>query len=94
MIENLDPTHGVVIGGEYRRGGAGLFDVEDPATRQVIASVADGDARDATAAVDAAAAAFDGWRALAPRVRSEILRTAHTLMLRENGGRLVADRPY
>ncbi|MFC0529395.1 NAD-dependent succinate-semialdehyde dehydrogenase [Phytohabitans kaempferiae] len=83
MIDTLDPARGVVIGGRYRRGGAGLFEVEDPATGRVVASVADGDAADAADAVTAAATAFDGWRAWAPRRRSETLQLAHALMLRD-----------
>lgn len=79
----VDYTQGVIVGGEPRHGGSGLFDVEDPADRRVIAAVADGDVDDATAAVDAAAAAFPAWAALAPRARSEILARTHALMLRD-----------
>ena len=56
------------------------FDVFDPATGGVIASVADGSVGDAIAAVDAAAAAGPAWAATAPRARSEILRAAFELM--------------
>jgi succinate-semialdehyde dehydrogenase/glutarate-semialdehyde dehydrogenase len=56
------------------------FDVLDPATGDVIASVADGSVDDAIAAVDAAAAAGPSWAATAPRARSEILRSAFELM--------------
>ncbi|MCW2851232.1 MAG: succinate semialdehyde dehydrogenase [Nocardioides sp.] len=56
------------------------FDVHDPATGEVIASVADGSVDDAIAAVDAAAAAAEAWAATAPRERSEILRRAFELM--------------
>ncbi|WP_073260068.1 NAD-dependent succinate-semialdehyde dehydrogenase [Cryptosporangium aurantiacum] len=83
LVDALDPTRALIVGGEHRRGGAGLFDVEDPADRRVIAAVADADRRDAIAAVDAAQAAFAGWRALPPRSRSEILHRAHALMLRD-----------
>ncbi|GAA0239793.1 NAD-dependent succinate-semialdehyde dehydrogenase [Cryptosporangium japonicum] len=83
LIDVLDPSRGLLIGGERRRGGSGRFDVQDPASGRVVASVADADVADATAAVDAAAAAFDGWAALAPRARSEILARTHALMLRD-----------
>lgn len=53
------------------------FAVRDPATTEVVAVVPDGDAADATAAVDAAAAAFPAWSATAPRVRAEVLRRAY-----------------
>lgn len=58
----------------------GRFDVLDPATGQVLASVADGTVDDAMAAVDAAAAAADAWAAAPPRERSEVLRRAFELM--------------
>jgi succinate-semialdehyde dehydrogenase/glutarate-semialdehyde dehydrogenase len=56
------------------------FDVLDPATGDVIASVADGSVSDSLAAVDAASAAGPDWAATAPRKRSEILRRAFELM--------------
>jgi succinate-semialdehyde dehydrogenase/glutarate-semialdehyde dehydrogenase len=58
----------------------GRFDVLDPATGAVLATVADGTVEDALAAVDAAAEAAAGWAATAPRERSEILRRAFELM--------------
>ena len=69
------------IGGkQVPASDASRFDVHDPATGDVIASVADGSVADALAAVDAAAAAADAWAATAPRERSEILRRAFELM--------------
>ena len=62
------------------------FVVEDPATLEPIATVADQDAHDAVRAVDAAEAAAVNWAAAAPRVRSEILRRAFELILRERDG--------
>ena len=56
------------------------FDVLDPATGRVVASVADGGVEDAIAAVDAADAAAAGWAATAPRARAEVLRKAFELM--------------
>ena len=58
----------------------GRFDVLDPASGEVIASVADGTADDAIAAVDAAEQAAAEWAATAPRQRGEILRKAFELM--------------
>jgi succinate-semialdehyde dehydrogenase / glutarate-semialdehyde dehydrogenase len=54
--------------------------VRDPATGDVLASVADGGEDDALAAVDAAAQAGPAWRATAPRARGEVLRRAFELM--------------
>ncbi|HWE55286.1 MAG TPA: NAD-dependent succinate-semialdehyde dehydrogenase [Acidimicrobiales bacterium] len=56
-------------------GGATLA-VEDPATGEVIAEVADGSSEDALAALAAAHGAQREWAATAPRARSEILRRA------------------
>ncbi|HEV2000851.1 MAG TPA: aldehyde dehydrogenase family protein, partial [Xanthobacteraceae bacterium] len=58
------------------------FDVIDPATEKVIASVASASIADAKAAVDAAAAAFDGWAAKKPRERGEVLRKSYELIMR------------
>jgi succinate-semialdehyde dehydrogenase/glutarate-semialdehyde dehydrogenase len=74
------PT-GVLVGGEWRdAGGGGRFPVADPATEQDLVEVADGQPEDATAALDAAAAAQPAWAATPPRERGEILRRAFTLL--------------
>ncbi|MCC6458383.1 MAG: NAD-dependent succinate-semialdehyde dehydrogenase [Caldilineaceae bacterium] len=52
------------INGEWRDGAAGkTVDVENPATGAVVATPAYGEVSDALAAMDAAAAAFPGWKA-------------------------------
>jgi len=58
----------------------GRFDVLDPATGDVLTTVANGTAADAITAVDAAEAAATGWAATAPRERAEVLRRAFELM--------------
>src|SRR5450830_1154429 len=69
------------VGGAWVPASSGdRFDVVDPATGTVIATVADGDVVDAIAAVDAAEAAAPGWAATPPRRRGEILRRAFELM--------------
>jgi succinate-semialdehyde dehydrogenase/glutarate-semialdehyde dehydrogenase len=69
------------IGGKWVPASSGKrFDVLDPATGDVVETVADGDVSDAIAAVDAAAAAGPAWAATAPRVRGEVLRRAWELM--------------
>jgi succinate-semialdehyde dehydrogenase/glutarate-semialdehyde dehydrogenase len=60
---------------------ADAFDVVDPATGAPIARVADAGSAQATAAVDAAAAAFPAWAATPPRQRGEVLRRAWELMV-------------
>lgn len=57
------------------------FEVINPATEEVLASVADGGAEDARAALDAAAAKQQAWAATAPRERGEILRRAYQLLI-------------
>ena len=69
------------IGGEFRPGAEGeRFDVLNPATEAVIASVASAEIADADAALDAAEAAMKDWAARTPRERSEVLRKAWELM--------------
>lgn len=59
------------------------FDVLDPATGEVLQTLPDQTADDATRAVDRAAAALPAWREVAPRQRSEVLRRTYELMLRD-----------
>jgi len=69
------------IGGRWRPSSSGSrIDVEDPATGQTIATVADGSVADGRAALDAAVAAQADWAARPPRDRGEILRRAFDLM--------------
>src|SRR5919106_1768174 len=79
MYENLlanVPTD-LWIAGKWRKASdGGRFDVIDPATENTVASVA-------SAAVDAASAAFPGWAAKKPRERGEILRKAFELIMRD-----------
>jgi len=51
-----------------------VFEVRDPATEAVIERLEAATEADADAAVDRAAAAFEGWRAVAPADRSRLLR--------------------
>ncbi|ROS75600.1 NAD-dependent succinate-semialdehyde dehydrogenase [Cellulomonas sp. PhB143] len=82
FVESLAPAQGVWVDGAGRPARSGrTFEVEDPATAARITAVPDGDAGDATAAVDAASAALAGWAATAPRERSEVLRRAFALMV-------------
>jgi succinate-semialdehyde dehydrogenase/glutarate-semialdehyde dehydrogenase len=69
------------IGGQWRDASSGAtIDVEDPATGEVIASVADATNADADAALAAADEAFTTWRNVAPRERADILRGAYDLI--------------
>ncbi|MGH9105642.1 MAG: NAD-dependent succinate-semialdehyde dehydrogenase [Acidimicrobiales bacterium] len=71
----------LLIGGRWRPASAGgTFEVEDPATGEVVAEVADATADDARAALDAAVEAQGAWSATAPRQRGEVLRAAYERM--------------
>ena len=70
------PT-GLFVGGEWRDAAEGAtFTVEDPATGEGIAEVADATPDDAKAALDACVAVQPEWAAHPPRERGEILRRA------------------
>ncbi|MBA70400.1 MAG: NAD-dependent succinate-semialdehyde dehydrogenase [Rhizobiales bacterium] len=75
-------SQGLYIDGEWRgaSGGASV-NVTDPSTEEVIATVSDATVDDAISAVEAAAAAAEGWRSTPPRKRSEILRRCFELMI-------------
>ena len=66
------------IGGKWvEASGKKRVDVFDPSTGKKITDVADGDASDAMAAVDAADKAAAAWAATTPRHRAEILRKCY-----------------
>jgi succinate-semialdehyde dehydrogenase/glutarate-semialdehyde dehydrogenase len=95
---------GLFIGGSWRDSSSGAtIAVEDPATGEVIAHVADATVEDGRAALDAAVAAQAEWARTAPRDRGEILRDAYerivartdefaTLMTLEMGKTLAESR--
>jgi acyl-CoA reductase-like NAD-dependent aldehyde dehydrogenase len=58
----------------------GRRDVIDPGTEEVVANVPYGGAADVVRAIDAAHAAFPGWRARTPYDRGAILRRAADMM--------------
>jgi len=62
------------IGGEERSAGS-TFDVVNPATGEVLLSVANATGADAIAALDAACAVQETWAATPARERGEVLRS-------------------
>jgi succinate-semialdehyde dehydrogenase/glutarate-semialdehyde dehydrogenase len=69
------------IGGRWLPSGDGRrFAVGDPATGQVLATVADAGVEDGSAAVGAAHDALPTWSATPPRRRAEVLRRCYELM--------------
>lgn len=73
---------GLFIDGQWTESASGSrFEVINPATEEVIATVADGGAEDAKQAIEAAGRAQKGWAKTPPRSRSEILRRAYDLII-------------
>jgi succinate-semialdehyde dehydrogenase/glutarate-semialdehyde dehydrogenase len=71
------PTQ-LFIGGSWRDSSDGTtMPVEDPATGQTLAHVADGSVDDGKAALDAAVKVQADWASTPPRERGEILRAAY-----------------
>lgn len=70
---------GLFIAGEWESSGA-RFDVANPSTGEVIASVADGSAADGVRALDAAVGAQHEWRRMTPRARADLFHRAHRLL--------------
>ncbi|KAE8765825.1 NAD-dependent succinate-semialdehyde dehydrogenase [Georgenia thermotolerans] len=71
---------GLFIAGQWRAGERGTLDVTDPATGQVVKTIADASAADGRAALDAACDAFPAWAATPARERGELLRRAFDLL--------------
>jgi succinate-semialdehyde dehydrogenase/glutarate-semialdehyde dehydrogenase len=80
------------IGGAWRGGSKGSFEVLDPSTGAPLCSVPRAGADDLADAIGAAAAAQPGWAATAPRERAEVLRRTFELMIsrKEELARLMA----
>ncbi len=73
---------GLSIAGSWQASTTGAtFDVQDPATGEVIKTIADATVEDAVRALDAAVAAQDPWAATSTRERSNILRRAFDLLI-------------
>ena len=93
-IERPDLMPGrMLIGTDWREAAdARRLDVSDPATDAIFASVPDGTAADARAAVDAAHAAFPAWRAVPAKQRAQILKRWNDLVMahQEDLGRLIS----
>ncbi|UBH24509.1 NAD-dependent succinate-semialdehyde dehydrogenase [Micrococcus porci] len=79
LLESV-PT-GLLIDGEWRDASSGkTFDVKDPATGKVIASLQDANSDDAMAAFEAAVAAQADWARTPAQERADILRRAYDLI--------------
>ncbi|MBT2570474.1 NAD-dependent succinate-semialdehyde dehydrogenase [Planococcus sp. ISL-110] len=69
------------INGEWTETGDGKIEVTNPATGEVVGSVPNGGAEEATAAIEAAAAAFPEWSKTTAYHRAELLMKWHDLLL-------------
>ncbi|WES66282.1 NAD-dependent succinate-semialdehyde dehydrogenase [Microbacter sp. GSS18] len=73
---------GLFIGGEWLAADGGrTLTVQDPATGEVVKTIADATPADGMAALDAAVEAFPSWAATPARERAEILRRAFDLLM-------------
>ena len=93
MSSSFDPTPlhtELFIDGAWQKAAAGAaFPVENPATNEIIAHVADGGPEDAALAIEAAGRAQAEWSKSTPRERADILRRAFDLVI-ANTERLAA----
>jgi succinate-semialdehyde dehydrogenase/glutarate-semialdehyde dehydrogenase len=87
MVDTAETTlldsvpDGLFIGGEWRSAASGAtLQVSDPATGDVIKTIADGGVDDGAAAMDAAAEAAADWARTPPRERAELLRRAFDMV--------------
>ena len=73
---------GIHVDGSWRDAASGAtFEVINPATGEKVATVADGGAEDAAAAIEAAGRTQASWAAVPARERAEILRRAYELLI-------------
>jgi succinate-semialdehyde dehydrogenase/glutarate-semialdehyde dehydrogenase len=73
---------GVFIDGQWGEATSGArFNIINPATEEIIASVADGGPEDAHRAIETAGRVQKTWAKTSPRERSEILRRAYDLVM-------------
>ncbi len=69
------------VDGEWVAGGAGTITVTNPANGELVATIANGDASDATRAVEAAATAFKSWSRIPAKQRAVLLRNWFNLLM-------------
>ena len=73
---------GIHVDGRWRDAASGAtFDVINPATGEVVATLADGGPEDAADAIETAGRTQESWAAVPARERAEILRRAYELLI-------------
>ncbi|MBM3671844.1 MAG: aldehyde dehydrogenase family protein [Actinobacteria bacterium] len=66
-------SYQLLIGGDWAPGGAGVYEVINPATEEVVGEAPEASAQDAEAAAQAARDASPGWKRTKPEARAELL---------------------
>ncbi len=77
---NPDREWNLIIGGDRPAGGAGTYDVINPATEEVVGRAPEATSAQAADAAAAAAEAFDAWSRTTPEHRFELLNRAADLL--------------
>ena len=77
---NPDHEWKLIIGGDRPAGGAGTYDVINPATEEVVGRAPEATTAQAADAAAAAAEAFDAWSRTTPEHRCELLNRAAELL--------------
>lgn len=73
-----------LVGGQWHGAASGrTLDVVDSATQAVLGTVPDAGTAETRAAIDAATAAFESWRAKTPAERATLLEAWHALMIEQ-----------
>src|SRR6056300_455484 len=81
-VKVMEYKNKLYINGEWLDGAnKETFDVINPATEEVIASVSSAEIEDAKKAIDAAEVAFESWSKVSPRDKSVVLRKAYELFM-------------
>jgi succinate-semialdehyde dehydrogenase/glutarate-semialdehyde dehydrogenase len=85
VATRTSPRTDLFVGGEWRAPSDGArFDAIDPATADVIASVASATVEDAERTVGIAARALPEWASTSPRHRSDVLRRSYELLIQRS----------
>jgi succinate-semialdehyde dehydrogenase/glutarate-semialdehyde dehydrogenase len=84
LVRVCAPDTGAFVAGRWVETSA-TFDVDDPSTGKVIATVSDCTVTEGAAAVAAASEAANDWARRSPDHRAAILRRTHDLMIEQTG---------
>lgn len=77
------PTQLFIGGAWVDSSNSETFTVENPANKEILGTVSSATVEDGLRAAAVAHTALSSWKALAPRARAEILRSAFELMIRD-----------